>query len=206
MVSIKHKGIKMQEEWRTIPSIPTHEASSLGQIRSKTRISVLERKNKDGSITQYSRSVKSRTMYLNNNTRKGKESYVMCSINDSNYLVHRIIAETFCENNSGISNPQVNHKDGNKRNNIYTNLEWVTASQNETHSHRVLGKITWNKGIKFDTTKQVAVRNKNYAEKRKFVVEVKNITGWSNKILAIYFDRCIEQIRAILRREEKEVI
>ena len=57
--------------------------------------------------------------------------------------VHRLVAITF------IHNPErkleVNHKDGNKTNNNVSNLEWVTASENEIHKYK-LGYINHFKG------------------------------------------------------------
>lgn len=47
-------------------------------------------------------------------------------------MTHRIIASLFCEKPPGCN--QVNHKDGIKWNNDYTNLEWVTAKQNNDHA------------------------------------------------------------------------
>lgn len=49
------------------------------------------------------------------------------------YLIHRLVTETFLF----IKNPElyeVNHMDGNKRNNNINNLEWTTRQENLQHA------------------------------------------------------------------------
>ena len=48
--------------------------------------------------------------------------------------IHKAVAYMFV---SGYkTNLTVNHKDGNKLNNYYTNLEWITVSENLKHAHK----------------------------------------------------------------------
>lgn len=46
--------------------------------------------------------------------------------------IHRLVAICFIPNSN--ANSVVNHKDGNKKNNSLTNLEWATQKENVKHS------------------------------------------------------------------------
>lgn len=73
--------------------------------------------------------------------RKGY-SYIVIRRNKmrKKILVHRLVAEMFIENPLNL--PQVNHIDGDKTNSNVSNLEWVTASENQIHSRYVLKNRT----------------------------------------------------------------
>lgn len=80
------------------------------------------------------------------NTRKGKNGYVYVDLwkNGKGYskTVHRLVAETFIPNPDNKS--EVNHKNGIKTDNNVENLEWVTRTENQRHSWKVLGRVgTW---------------------------------------------------------------
>ena len=69
-----------------------------------------------------------------------------------NRVAHRLVAIAFCEGDKTLS---VNHIDGNKSNNHFSNLEFVTIKENIRHAYRV-GLITPQKtGAKNPRSKKI---------------------------------------------------
>jgi hypothetical protein len=77
------------------------------------------------------------------------------------HFVHRIIAQHFIPNPNGLE--QVNHIDGNKRNNVISNLEWCSRQDNMKHaalnnlmqngSDRPSSKLTEKQAIEIKNSK-----------------------------------------------------
>lgn len=59
------------------------------------------------------------------------------------YYIHRLVAEAFIPN--PLLKETINHIDGDKSNNHYSNLEWNTYSENNIHSIKKLGRDMKNK-------------------------------------------------------------
>lgn len=110
--------------WKIIPVDNNYEASTDGQIREiKSKRIVSQWLDKDG--------------------------YLLATLSNHLYRVHRLIATTFISNPNNL--PVVNHKNFNKYDNHIANLEWVSYSENSKHSfsgnHRKESVEKWVKRI-----------------------------------------------------------
>lgn len=63
-----------------------------------------------------------------------------CEEYSKNFQLHRLVANAFISNPE--SKPQVNHINAIRNDNSLKNLEWVTNSENQLHSFRVIGRET----------------------------------------------------------------
>jgi hypothetical protein len=110
----------MMEEWQTIKEFPNYDISNFGNIMN----------NKTGKSLKLSI----------------KSGYYNISLTNNNihktFKVHRLVALAFIENPENKS--EVNHKDKNKLNNHFTNLEWMTRRENNIHRCEGI-KISCNK-------------------------------------------------------------
>lgn len=71
--------------------------------------------------------------------REDKNGYLVINLNkggDAKTLkVHRLVAISFLGIIDGKN--EVNHIDGDKKNNIVSNLEWVNSSENQIHAFKI---------------------------------------------------------------------
>ena len=107
--------------WKKLDEV--YEVSEHGDVRSRDR--VIQRGGRKHSIKGQ--------ILTHNICRKGYHRVGLHKDGKRQYkAVHRLVAKLFVDNPG--SKPEVNHIDGDKSNNHYTNLEWVTRSENIKHA------------------------------------------------------------------------
>jgi len=62
------------------------------------------------------------------------KGYLRIELCKKNYSIHRLVAISFIPNPNNL--PQVNHINGDKKDNRLENLEWCTNRQNVNHYHK----------------------------------------------------------------------
>lgn len=113
-------------EWKDIPNYEhIYQASADGQIRTAP-----------GKVTHNSlhpvRHWKVRVLKQKTDRGGYKRVGLWKDLKEKDWLVHRLIAETFIPKVSGKE--LINHIDGNPSNNHVSNLEWCTYAENLFHA------------------------------------------------------------------------
>ncbi len=97
------------EKWKELENNPNYSISNLGRFKGKNN----------------------KILNLNINAN----GYLYCNISTNGVVskvkIHRLVALYFVDNPH--NKDTVNHKDGNKLNNHYLNLEWLTKKENINH-------------------------------------------------------------------------
>lgn len=78
--------------------------------------------------------------------REDKDGYLIVNLNSEKqrqqtFKVHRLVAYEFCQNDNPRIKTQVNHKNENKKDNNYNNLEWCSHTYNINYGMRTIKAI-----------------------------------------------------------------
>lgn len=112
-----------KEIWKDVEGYEgLYQVSNLGRVKSLERI--IEHKGCYGGFYH----VKGKIL----KPRTEKDGYFRIGLKKDRtqkfYRINRLVAKTFIPNPNNL--PVVNHKDENKENNVWTNLEWCTQLYN----------------------------------------------------------------------------
>lgn len=172
----------MSEIWKDSPIYPDrYEVSNKGRIRSKSYL--IKRNNAYKEIEYWTKPKLLKPV-------KRKDGYLRITLSkdtvEKKFYLHRLIAMVFCEGfKEGL---EVNHKDFNRSNNNFSNLEWVTPSENQKHVYR---------------EKRRCVKNINHPRASFTIADIKSIrklykNGESAIKISRKYDRSLSTIKDIV--------
>lgn len=164
--------------FKEIPEFPDYEVSTTGVVRSKSR-----RLRYVHAVTNEEHFRMKEETILKQYTTIHGYFFVQPRKNGKpkNKPIHRLVAETFIPNPKRL--PFVNHKDGNKKNNDISNLEWCTPKDNVNHAFKI--------GINFQGSRvKASILNEKCA------IAIKNMIseGFSRSRIAGFFEVSIAVI------------
>lgn len=128
----------MEEEiWKDIKGYEgLYQISNLGNVKSLKRITTGKKYGKHNLKEKILKFIKSGKYYSVHLCKNGKRQAT---------YVHRLVGIAFLENENNYLD--INHKDGDTKNNNVENLEWCNRSYNIKHSYKVLKRTANTKGF-----------------------------------------------------------
>jgi hypothetical protein len=166
-----------KEKWRCIVGFEDYyQVSSFGAVRSLDRVVKFIHRNKETTATFRGRPIK----FYYDRCNYARVTLVVNS-NSFKFMVHRLVASSFLMNPNNY--PEVNHIDGNKRNNHVSNLEWCSREHNKKHAYS-LGLYTSKRSLCFnDQIKAIALYKSGMSSYR--VAKIFNCNSLSIRTYAI---------------------
>jgi hypothetical protein len=169
------------EIWKDIPGYEgRYQISNQGNVKTLTRIVSSYR-------SSYTRRGKVLNKYYGGRTGYYKVKLYTGIGTFESFPVHRLVAQSFLENLDNY--PQINHKDGNPKNNNVNNLEWVNNSINIQHAYDTgLININNRRGVNHYkatlTEEQVINMRKDHSEENVSYKEL--ATKYNIKLINVY--------------------
>lgn len=114
----------MEEIWKSKVGFKNYQISNYGRIKYF--------KNKTDSFGNIIPHIDRIRKLTNDKYGYLKIRIMSDDLKQKDFQVHTLVAELFCDNPNNYK--IVNHKDGDKKNNNYENLEWGTQKMNVEHS------------------------------------------------------------------------
>lgn len=162
----------MTEVWKDIDGYEgLYQVSNMGRVKSLERTRNMNQPGHDKPVRVSERILKfgSSLGYLS--VRLSKDGLV------KQIRVHKLVALAFVPNPLG--KPHINHKDGNKHNNRFDNLEWVTPSENQQHA--ILNGLRGDK-LRRKTVNQYDSSG-NFIRSWDGYVEIKQVLGFTPQMI-----------------------
>ena len=127
----------MKEEWKDIDDYEgLYQISNLGKIKST------KRQGTNGGMKKPSYD---------------KNNYLVVGLIKNGFKktfkVHRLVAQAFIPNPNNYK--EINHIDGNKENNVSSNIEWCNRKQNCIHRTKILKKGNVKKVGQYDINNNI---------------------------------------------------
>jgi len=119
------------EEWRAIEGFENYQVSNLGQVKNIRRGCTLKPHDRGGGYMQVK-------LYAGGAQK--------------NLYIHRLVAMAFIAN--PLQRPNIDHCDGNPRNNAVSNLRWVNQSENNMNAKKRVNAMSLYKGAVYDSRRE----------------------------------------------------